>query len=116
MRYIYIDEQQSNLQGSLMLIGAMTDCYGGGGDGYGSGDDLGMDGVSASGDDGVEAVVVVSCVVDGSECAVGFGHLVRSSDNVSVASFRLGFVVACMGIRYAVVELVSGICLKDNRL
>lgn len=72
-------------------------------------------GVSALGDDGVEAVVLVAGVVDLTECAVGLSHLVEALDDVAVPGLVLALVVAGVRVVHVVLEAVLGVRLRAER-
>lgn len=65
--------------------------------------------------DSVEAVVVVSCVLDDPDAAVGLVDAVGSVDDVPVPDFVLGFDISCVGIVHAVVERVLGMGLEEAK-
>lgn len=75
-----------------------------------------MDGVAGSRHDGVEAVVVVGGVRDGADGTVGFHQRVGTLDDVAVADFGLGLLVAGVAVGYAVFELVLRISLEKESL
>lgn len=81
----------------------------------GLGNDLWVDSVASSGNYSVETVMVISCVMDGSEGTIGLGYGVGSFDNVTITFFLLGFVVTGVSISNSVVEFVFGVRLKPNR-
>ena len=73
--------------------------------------DLGVHGVAADGDDGVEAVVVVGGVVHGALGAVGLQQRVLALHHVAVALLVLVFHVAGVAVVDAVLERVLGVGL-----
>lgn len=75
---------------------------------------LWVHGVSGSGNDCVETVVVVSGVMDSSQGAIGFSHGVRSFDNVTITNFLLGFMVTSVTISNTIVKFIFGVCLESN--
>lgn len=77
--------------------------------------DGGVVGVTALGDDGVEAVVLVAGVVDLTECAVGLGELVEALDDVAVPGLVLALVVAGVRVVHVVLEAVLGVRLRAER-
>ena len=74
--------------------------------------DLGMHGVSAPLDDGVESSVLVCGVVNGADGAVGLVKAVGSLDGVSFTLLLLVLDVASMFVFNSILELVvsRGLC------
>lgn len=70
--------------------------------------------VSRAGDNCVETVVLVGGVFDLADGAVGFHQGVFALDDISVANFMLGFVVAGVVVIYSVFEFVFGVGLKNE--
>ncbi|KAK3908082.1 Thyroid hormone receptor alpha-A [Frankliniella fusca] len=77
--------------------------------------DLGVDGVAAVGDDGVEAAVLAGRVVHDALPAVGLQQGVLALDDVAVALLLLVLVVAGVRVLHAVLELVLGVRLEQPR-
>lgn len=98
---------------SSITMSSITNFYRSSDDGLG--DDLWVDSMTSSSDYGVETVVVVSSVMDGSKSTIGFGYGVGTFDDVAITFFFLGFVVTGMSISNSVVEFVFWVCLKQNK-
>lgn len=64
--------------------------------------------------DGVESVVVISGVVNGTHGTVWFDEGVLSLDNITVAFFSLGLDVTGVGILDAIVERVFRVGLHER--
>ncbi|CAH1982745.1 unnamed protein product [Acanthoscelides obtectus] len=60
----------------------------------------------------IKTAVVVGCVVHRAYRSIRLRNCVTTFNYVAVAYFLLRFVVACVTVGYAVVELVFGICLE----
>ena len=108
------------IDGSSMSNGLVGDGSGDGLDGYGSGDGLDGNGVDALAlvDDGVETMVVIGGVVDGTFAAVGLDEGVTALDYVTVAGLVVGLDVAGVGVvdTVAVAVLGVGVVLGLNDL
>lgn len=75
---------------------------------------LGVDSVPTFVDNGVESVILVGRVFDGSHRAVGVVHRVRALQNVSVAVFVLAFHVPGVRVLDSVVERVFRVSLRTQ--
>lgn len=83
-----------------------------GGNYFGGGNNSWMRSMAGPGDDGVETIVGISGVVNGTDGAVGFHQGILAFDNISITGFVLGFVVTSMWVFYTVFELVFWMCLE----
>jgi hypothetical protein len=67
-------------------------------------------------DNCVEAIVVISCIINCPNGTVRFKDTVGPFDLIAVSVLPLTLEVACMLIFDTVIELVSGISLRTNKL
>lgn len=66
--------------------------------------------------DGIESVVVVGCIMDGTNGTIWFHKGITALNHVPIAYFVLGLVVARMGVLDSVIELVLGMGLKNTHM
>lgn len=71
--------------------------------------------VSRAGDDGIESVVLIGSVIDGTDGAVRFEKLVLTFDYITITGFVLGFVVTSVWVFDSVFELVFWIRLLEQK-
>jgi len=66
-------------------------------------------------DHSVESVLLVCCVLDGPDSAIGVVHSVGPLQHVSVSVFVLTFHIPCVVVFYSIVEGVFRMCLDKQR-
>lgn len=67
-------------------------------------------------DSRLEAMLVISCVLDNSDGTIGLYEAVISSHHIAVSFFVLFLDVPCMWIVNSVLEFVFGIGLRENAI
>lgn len=68
---------------------------------------------SSSVDDGVESVMLIGGVVDGSDRAVRFDQGVRSLYNIAVSCLMLTFYVTCLVVVHAIFKCILRVRLIE---
>lgn len=71
--------------------------------------------VSRSFYDSIETIVVISSIVDGSDCTIGFSQAIRTFDYITITYFMLGFVVTSVPVLNSIIKFILGVRLEQNR-
>lgn len=82
---------------------------------WGSVHGMSVDGRGGLGDDGVESVHIIGCVVDGTDRTVGLNEGVLSLHDISITDLMLGFDITGVAIGNSVVERVLRVRILRTR-
>lgn len=62
-------------------------------------------------DDGLESIVLIGCVLNNANCAIGLVQTVFALHNITVTNFPLTFMVSRVGVFDSIFEFVLWVCV-----